>query len=554
MALSRHKANSGPRVKKAYRRKALELHPDRNYGNVEETTKLFAEVQSAYEILSDPQERAWYDSHRDAILRDEDESSPEHFENNVRVTTADDLMKMFTRFNGRMDFSDSPSGFYTSLRNTFEMLAKEEDIASEWTDKDSIEYPSFGHADDSYEDVVKPFYSAWNGFATSKTFSWKDVYRYGEAPDRRVRRMMEKENRRFRDEAIREFNDAVRSLVAFVKKRDIRYQANIQSEAERQKTLRDAAAAQAARSRAANHVKLDRHVLAEWQEVRESAEEDTSEEERAMEEHFECVACKKTFKSEKQYEAHERSKKHTKAVQQLRRTMQVEDKVLKNDASSSDNLVVSHNTEARTDSGADSDARSSVPCDTGIAQYVPNERNSKGQPRKETNSLRTEHTDSAPLEARESISIFTPNESSQESDNGEYASREEVEERVVGMESAITSLSEPQVREAVTDNISKELASQSLKEEESTASQIKLSKAKERRAKKAAQTLRAAGSGAEVRETSYDLMWSLTFFKFKCAACQAGFRSKTRLFGHINDFGHAQPVPNIAKGGKGKKR
>ena len=42
-------------IKKAYRRKALELHPDRNYGDVERTTALFADVSTAYEVPSDPQ-------------------------------------------------------------------------------------------------------------------------------------------------------------------------------------------------------------------------------------------------------------------------------------------------------------------------------------------------------------------------------------------------------------------------------------------------------------------------------------------------------------------
>ena len=39
---------------------------------------------------------------------------------------------------------------------------------------------------------------------------------------------------------------------------------------------------------------------------------------------MECVVCDKSFKSEKQLEAHERSKKHTKAVQQLRWQMRKE--------------------------------------------------------------------------------------------------------------------------------------------------------------------------------------------------------------------------------------
>ena len=47
-------------LKKAYKKKALEWHPDKNHGNVEEATKKFALIQEAYEVLSDPHERAWY--------------------------------------------------------------------------------------------------------------------------------------------------------------------------------------------------------------------------------------------------------------------------------------------------------------------------------------------------------------------------------------------------------------------------------------------------------------------------------------------------------------
>lgn len=57
-------------LKKAYRRRALECHPDKNIEDVEGATALFAQIQEAYEVLSDPQERAWYDSHREQILRE----------------------------------------------------------------------------------------------------------------------------------------------------------------------------------------------------------------------------------------------------------------------------------------------------------------------------------------------------------------------------------------------------------------------------------------------------------------------------------------------------
>lgn len=55
-------------LKKSYRKLALKWHPDKNPDNAEEAKKQFQLIQAAYEVLSDPQERAWYDKHRDAIL------------------------------------------------------------------------------------------------------------------------------------------------------------------------------------------------------------------------------------------------------------------------------------------------------------------------------------------------------------------------------------------------------------------------------------------------------------------------------------------------------
>jgi DnaJ homolog subfamily A member 5 len=295
---------------------------------VENATKQFAEVQSAYEVLSDPQERAWYDSHRDAILRNGD-LGEEHFEHNIRLTGAGDIIALMSRFTKRVPFTDASNGFYGSLRTMFETLAREEDAASEWEGLEAVQYPGFGGVEDSYEGVVRPFYTTWIGFSTRKTFSWLDVYKYAEAPDRRIRRLMEKENKRLRDEGIREFNDAVRSLVAFVRKRDPRFTPNTQSEADRQKILRGAAAAQAARSRAAYQAKLDEQSVPEWTKSQEAETESLSDSDPSDEEQFECVTCRKIFKSERQYETHEKSKKHTKAVEQLKRQMKKENKLLK---------------------------------------------------------------------------------------------------------------------------------------------------------------------------------------------------------------------------------
>ena len=523
--------NTMDRIKKAYRKKALDLHPDRNYGNIEETTEKFAAVQSAYEILSDPQERAWYDTHRDAILRDEDDAAGQHYDHNVRITTADDILRMLARLNGRLDYSGSATGFYGVLGEAFEKLAREEQLACQWEDLEPIPYPSFGGADDSYNDVVKPFYAMWNGFATKKTFSWMDIYRYSEAPDRRVRRMMEKENRRFREEGIKEFNDAVRSLVAFVKKRDPRFKHNVQSEAERQNVLKDAAAAQAARSRMANQVKqMQRDTVPEWMQSHETQEVDSLDEaEEAVGEQVECVLCKKNFKSEKQYESHEKSKKHLKAVQYVRRQMRQDDKNLRLDAESDRGTL--QTTGVSPSDSYQPDSASGSNDDSSFTQ-VPGSSNQSSVTRvdQEFVPLAKAKYDQSDREVLDTRS----DEDTSSSEDGVYASREKVEGRILNV---VKKRKDHHTSSADIDDISEKLATECLHGKDDPKGRPKLGKAKEKRAKKAAKQPPAPATSVS---------------EFKCAACQAGFHSRTRLFNHIKDLGHAQAVSRPWKSGEGK--
>lgn len=321
----------------------MELHPDRNLHDVEAATRQFSEIQAAYEVLSDGNERAWYDSHRDAFLGGQDDFDQDNAPTtlrNVRLTSTEELQRLVRGFSASIPFDDQPTGFFAIVRKTFDHLALEEEAAAEIQGKDLPLCPTFGHPHDNYNYVVKPFYAFWGGFSTCKSFVWKEKHRLSEAPDRRVRRLMEKENKRCRDDAIREFNDAIHFLVSFIRKRDPRYITNRQTDAGRQKLMRDAAAAQAARSRAANQEKMDKCILPDWVEAREesaaehtfpSSESDAESEEEVLH----CVVCSKTFKSDKQFEAHERSKKHIKAVHQLRRQLQKEGVQLELDAPAS---------------------------------------------------------------------------------------------------------------------------------------------------------------------------------------------------------------------------
>ncbi|OAQ79108.1 meiotically up-regulated protein [Purpureocillium lilacinum] len=465
-------------IKKAYRRKALDLHPDRNLNDVEAATRKFAEVQSAYEVLSDPQERAWYDSHRDAILSGQDDladgAAPTTFRN-VRLTTTDEILSLMRRFNAAVPFNDEPTGFFGIARETFEHLALEEETAAEFEGMAVPDYPTFGSSDDDYDQVVKVFYASWSGFSTKKSFSWKDRHRLSDAPDRRVRRLMEKENKKSRDDAVREFNDAVRFLVGFVRKRDPRYLPNAQTEAERQKALRDAAAAQAARSRAANQERMADYSVPDWAGPRDDGADHVFSEssgEDSEVELLECIVCNKTFKSVQQLEAHERSKKHIKAVQLLRRQMEKEGA----DLELTPEAPLGPERD-RSPSSAASQVESQGANGDTVDGYALGGHGMDQDNDASASSASPQHSPSPPA------------------DDEDYAPRNIVEERLaptVEVEADATSSA------ADTDNdVMSSIADMSLGKD--ATGQVKLGKAKAKRARKAAAAARSSDASTEVR-------------------------------------------------------
>ncbi|TGZ83132.1 DnaJ-domain-containing protein [Ascodesmis nigricans] len=553
-------------IKKAYRRKALELHPDRNYNNVAESTALFAEVQTAYEILSDPQERAWYDSHREQILH-----GTQHGTNGgppTSVTTSEDVLSWFSRFSVRMSFADdgNANGFYRLAREAFAKLAEEEEEASREIGEDPIDYPPFGGKNDTYDSgYVRDFYTAWTNFASRKSFAWCDLYRYADAPDRRVKRLMEKENIKARETARREFNDTVQNFVKFVRKRDPRWTPNSMSEAERLEAVRKASREQAQRMKKENAKKREEYQAAEWTQFteehemediwsggsgdeaggnekgqRQNGDESEEEIEYYEVEKFECIVCGKTFKSKNQMDAHEKSKKHTKAVQQLKRQMMKEHKEfnLDRDVRGREKPV-----EEYTLMDDDDDLGEIIsPEETGSRDATPpNPREEisaalKAAAEKKKSEEEEDHSD---IEEKEDPSHSTKPPDTQTStlpqgsddddnEDEDYVSTEAFSARVLG-----------------TDPLTTKLSSLNLSDSDNKPTP-KVGKAKAKRAKRAQKAEASAVEGTGVGSNNTE---------FACTTCKNQFPSKTKLFNHLKEYpSHAKLVPVQGAKSQSKKK
>ncbi|KAL7601060.1 hypothetical protein Lser_V15G21648 [Lactuca serriola] len=317
-----HRDCTADEIRSAYRKLALQRHPDKlvKSGVSEaEATASFQELVNAYEVLSDAKERAWYDSHRSQILFSSSNS------NNSSPAIVPDLFGFFSNsvFSG---YSDKGTGFYKVYSDVFDKIYRNElNFAKKLGLGDVVkEAPLMGNLDSPYAQV-NAFYGYWLGFVTVMDFVWADQYDAMAGPNRKSRRLMEEENKKTRKKARREFNDTVRGLAEFVKKRDKRV---IDMQVKRNEEIERKKEEERLKKKEMEREKAERARAYEEPEWAKVEDDEISEYEEEIEKKNElyCVACGKKFKSDKQWKNHERSKKHKEKIAALREVFGDEDR------------------------------------------------------------------------------------------------------------------------------------------------------------------------------------------------------------------------------------
>ncbi|XP_068655679.1 DNAJ protein JJJ1 homolog [Aristolochia californica] len=319
-------------IRSAYKKLALQHHPDKliSSGVSEEVaTARFQEIVNAYEVLSDPRERTWYDSHRSQILfsdpNSKSGSSPSFF----------DSLNLFSYFSNSAysGFADTGKGFFKVYGDLFSKIyAQEVQFAREvgFGAGAVRDAPLMGNMDSPYSQV-SAFYAYWLDFCSVMDFSWADEYHASAGPNRKSRRIMEEENKKARKKAKREFNESIRGLAEFVKKRDKRV---IDMQMKKRLEEEKKRAREKEKKEEEMRAKLERarlHREPEWARVDETDtgdgydDFDDEEDMKKKNNEFYCVACNKKFKSEKQWINHEKSKKHREKAAELRDVFEQED-------------------------------------------------------------------------------------------------------------------------------------------------------------------------------------------------------------------------------------
>ncbi|XP_034828974.1 dnaJ homolog subfamily C member 21 [Maniola hyperantus] len=583
---------SASEIKKSYRKLALQWHPDKNLENSQEAKEHFQLVQNAYEVLSDPQERAWYDNHREQLLR------------GAGSSYNDDSLDVYPYFSPSCykGFGDNPQGFYGVYSEVFSKLAAEE---TDFLDdpEDLTKIPKFGNSATPYEEVHE-FYAYWMSFSTNKSYVWLDQYEISQGDNRRIIKLMEKENNKIRQKARKERNEEIRRLVSFVRRKDkrvIEHTKQLQEKAEenkkkaeqvrreriiqRQKEIEEAKKQEGESSFLQSEeyqkklseiesllaeefgISSDDDTISEGgmessneessktEEVSETSRATKSSSKKSAMKNLYCSACNKLFKNVNSFENHENSRKHKENVANmtLGDDIQISDPGENDDVQDSPRKTkdkVNGLTEEERDNSTsdieDNDIRETLSDDSDQIQALPKSQKKKKNKKK----------------------AFIPMPESEGNDSHDEMSFNEIEgpsrcrkaKKFNMLKSQIQAKKEADLKKGSQSQTSTEnlyevssttptddaLCDSALPRDRpalpKTQRNVKVKKLVERK------PVRTKASETEDSSSALNL---------RCVICQTDFASKNKLFEHLKKTGHSVPLPQTSfpqkKGKKGNR-
>ena len=214
--------------------------------------------------------------------------------------------------------TDHGADFYSVYGKLFAKLDKEEEDEEEMGvhHDDAV---IFGDENSTKQEVYA-FYDDWTGFASIKKFAYVDVYDSREAPNRRIKRLIENDNNRVRNRERVKFNDKMNDLIAHVRGKDPRYKRYMAAD----QAVRDARRHELEEERRLKHEEDTEKLVAYRLELAEFYKKEEEEAllrgdiEEVFEEEFRCGMCKKSFKKQGQFDNHIRSKKHKEMEAQVK--------------------------------------------------------------------------------------------------------------------------------------------------------------------------------------------------------------------------------------------
>ncbi|KAI5171368.1 DnaJ-like protein subfamily A member 5 [Nematocida sp. LUAm3] len=289
-------------IKKAYRKLALEYHPDALAARGISSSGEFEEISNAYELLCQQAKKVNKTSSPGASRKQEP---------NIDLLDCIEQAKSLSKI-GEGDFS--------RINNLFDEISKIEKIT-----RGKIYYPpAFGYAKGN----PKIFYDFYQTFSTLRHFNitpYDITSNYDYLP-RYGKREIDAETKRLIEAKRLDYNLKVRELVKMLYRKDPRVNTAPQKKILDVKSIKPTVTKKGVEIKEKNvltaeeKARINEEYLTEQQSVKSSSTKssyDKAKEQETDKDIYICEPCKKAFKSVNQLDNHANSKKHKEKVENM---------------------------------------------------------------------------------------------------------------------------------------------------------------------------------------------------------------------------------------------